>query len=267
MFKNYLKIAFRNLIRHKGYSFINIIGLAIGMACAILILLWVKNEMSFDNHHEKASRVYRVVVEFDNEGRKGAYTPPPLAAALKADFPEVQQVTRLGPWVSTSLVRFQDKSFLEKNIKGADAAIFDVLTIPFIRGNPGNAFKKPKSIVLTESVAQKYFGEQNPLGKTITINDPKNSYEVTGVVEDCPENTHFYFDFIRHREWEKVGWGSHCLFTYIVLPESYDYKKLEAKLPDFVVRIWAPIFNGSTVSVYRNILETRKTYTGSGSNP
>jgi putative ABC transport system permease protein len=236
MFKNYLKIAFRNLIRHKGYSFINIIGLSVGLACAILILLWVQNELSFDSHHKKKSQIYRVVVEFDIEGRRGAYTPPPMAAALKADFPEVLQVTRLGPWVSNWLVRYGDKSFLEKNIKGADAAVFDVFTIPFVRGNPGTAFKKPKSIVLTENMARKYFGNQNPLGKTISINDPKNTYEVTGVVEDCPENTHFYFDFIRHREWERVGWGSHCLFTYVVLPEGYNPAKLEDKLPDFVVR-------------------------------
>ena len=236
MFKNYLKIAVRNLIRFKGYSFINIVGLAIGVACTLLIVLWVQDELNFDRHHENASRIYRVVIELDMEGGSSAYTPPPLAAALKNDFPEIQQVTRLGPWVFNRLVSYQDKSFLEKNIKGADGAIFDVFTIPFVQGNPRTALSKPNSIVITESMARKYFGSQDPMGKTISINGPKNMYEVTGVVKDCPENTHFYFDFIRYRDWNTLSWGNHCLFTYILLPENYNPEMLEAKLPDFLIR-------------------------------
>lgn len=236
MIRNYFKIALRNLTRFKGYSFINIIGLAVGLACVMLILLWVHGELSFDSHHENASRIYRVVVQFEQEGRSGAYTPPPLAAALKKDFPEVQQVTRLSPWVFNCVVRHGDKTFLEKNIKGSDGSIFDVFTIPFVQGNPRTALSKPKSIVLTERMARKYFGSRNPLGQTISINDPKNIYEVTGVVKDCPQNTHFYFDFIGYSDWKTLSWGSHCLFTYILLPENTDPAKLEAKLPAFLVR-------------------------------
>jgi len=236
MFKNYLKIALRNLFRHKGYSFINITGLAIGMACAMLILLWVQNELSFDRHYEKASQIYRVVVDFGMEGRKGAYTPPPLAAALKKDFPEVKQVTRVDPWQRNLLIHFEGKSFLEKNIKGADTNIFNVFNIPFIQGDPKTALKEPNSIVITEKMARKYFGKKNPLGKSITINNPKNLYEVTGVVANCPKNSHFYFDFIRYRDWKGDSWGSHCLFTYIVLPKNYNYSELEAKFPDFIIR-------------------------------
>jgi putative ABC transport system permease protein len=236
MFKNYLKIALRNLIRHKGYSFINITGLAIGMACTMLILLWVQNELGFDSHHEKASQIYRVVIDFGKEGIRGAYTSPPLAAALKKDFPEVKQVARLSPWPRNLLIGFEGKTFLEKNLKYADGSIFDVFTIPFIRGNPKTALKKPNTIVITEKMANKYFGRQNPLGKSISINHPKDLYEVTGVVENYPKNSHFYFDFIGHRDWKGESWGSHCLFTYIVLPEHYKYKKLEAKFPEFVIR-------------------------------
>lgn len=265
MFKNYFKIAFRNIIKHKGYSFINISGLALGMACTILILLWVKDELNFDKYHEKADQIYRVGSQYrPTVDSRGAYTAPPMARAFLNDFPEVLQVVRLNLWQRNRLVNYKDKNFTEKGIILADASIFDVFTIPFIRGNPKTALTKPKTFVITQAIAKKYFGNEDPVGKVLTI-DNNEEYLVTGVVENCPHNSHFYFDFIASLVTSESSssdrWMSHCYFTYIVLQEGYPPSRLEAKFPDFIKRHYGPQFQKETgISIEEYFKDENKYY-------
>ena len=237
MLRNYLKIAFRNIKKHKIYSLINILGLAVGMAVCLLIYLWVHNELSFDKYHEKAGQIYRVGPVVEASKIKLSWSPPPLAAALKNDFPEVLQATRLISSSYSSLVGYKHKKFLENKRLYADSTIFDVFTIPFLKGNSKTALSNPKSVVLTEKIAKKYFGDKNPVGESIYIQNPESLFKVTGVVNNCPINSNLQYDYITTADFDEWGgWGSHCLFTYIVLPPDYSPARLESKFPDFIKR-------------------------------
>nr|NQU88840.1 ABC transporter permease [Bacteroidota bacterium] len=244
MFKNYIKIAFRNLLRHKGYSFINIVGLAVGMACFILITLFVLNELSFDKHHDKAGLIYRICSQFESAGMKGAYSVPPMAQALLDDFPEVQYAARLSLWPRNPLVIYENKQFLEKGLIYADSSIFNVFTIPVVLGNPETALTKPFTIVITKNIAEKYFGNENPLGKILLMGTAKNQFKVTAVVENCPHNSHFQFEMIASlsssETSRETSWGGSTYFTYIVLPENFPSSQLEAKFPGFIKRHMSP---------------------------
>lgn len=195
MFHNYLITAIRSLFRQKGFSLINILGLAIGLACALLILLWVQDELSFDKHHEKADRIFRVGTQFGpTSDQRGAFTAPPMAQAILNEFPEVLHAVRLDLWDKNVVVRRGNEYFTQKDLVGADGSLFDVFTIPFIQGNPDTALTQPGTIVLTEDTARKYFPDQNPLGLTLSIRN--KDYQVTGVVENCPLSSHFHFEML-----------------------------------------------------------------------
>ncbi|NIM90225.1 MAG: FtsX-like permease family protein [Candidatus Aminicenantes bacterium] len=247
LFWNYFKIAFRKIKRQKGYSLINIAGLAIGMVCCILILLWIQDELSFDRHHEKAKRIYRVGTQFGpTVDSREAFTAPPMAEALIDEFPEVLQAVRLDLWDEdiNLLVSHDEKHFMEKGIIWADSSIFDVFTIPFIIGNPKTALTQPGTVVIAEDTAQKHFGDEIPLGKTIKIES--DEYQITGVVENCPSNSHFQFNMIASLISEELSrdpeWDGHCYFTYLVLPDRYPPSQLEEKFPDFIKRHYGPEF-------------------------
>jgi putative ABC transport system permease protein len=240
---NYFKITIRKIRRQKGYSFINIFGLAIGMACTILILLWVQYELSFDKHHEKADRIYRVGTQFGpTSDQRGAFTAPPMAQAMLNEFPEVLHAVRLDLWDKNIVVRRSGEYFTQKDVVGADGSVFDVFTIPFIKGNPDTALTQPGTIVLTEDTAHKYFPDQNPLGLTLSIGN--KDYQVTGVVENCPLNSHFHFEMLTSLISEPLSrdpeWDGHCYFTYIVLPEGYNPSQLETKFPEFIKKHYGP---------------------------
>ncbi len=247
LFWNYFKVAFRKIKRQKGYSFINIAGLAIGMACCILILLWIQDELSFDRYHEKAKQIYRVGTQFGpTVDSRGAFTAPPMAEALVDEFPEVLQAVRLDPWDEdiNLLVSHDEKHFMEKGIIWADSSIFDVFTIPFVIGNPKTAINQPGTVVITKGTALKYFSDETPMGKTIKIEG--DDYQITGVVENCPSNSHFHFNMIASLISEELSrdpeWDGHCFFTYIVLPDRYPPSQLEEKFPDFIKRHYGPEF-------------------------
>ena len=258
---NYFKIAFRKIRRQKGYSFINVVGLAIGMACSILILLWIQDELSYDRFHDKANQIYRVTQVRGAERRKIAYTAPSTAQALLDDFPEVLSVTRIDIWPTHRLVSYEEKKFLEKGIIEADPSIFDVFMISFIRGNPKTALVNPDSIVITEKTAEKYFGDEDPIGKILVFNRG-NAYKVTGVVRNYPRNSHFNFDMILPLVVDNPHWRDHCLFTYIVLQEKYPPSKLEAKFPDFILRNWGSQFERETGSKLEDHLKKEENYYG-----
>ena len=165
MFKNYMKISFRNLLKFKGYSFINIIGLAVGLSSTILILLWVQDELSFDQFHEKANRTYRICsrIEFGNTLIDQTQTAAILPITLKKDFPEVEQTVKMGFPISASC-QYEDKIFMESNILPADSTFFDVFSFELIMGDKKSALNKPGTIVITEATAHRYFGSEDPNG-------------------------------------------------------------------------------------------------------
>jgi putative ABC transport system permease protein len=210
------------------------------MAAALILVLYVINELSFDGFHEKADRIYRVE---DQRGpdpaNRGFFTMPPLAPALKSSFPEIQDIARIVLWKRNLLVSYRDKRFIETNVAMADSSLFDVFTIPFLQGNPKDALRRPNTIVITDKIAQKLFGKEYPIGKSILFNATTN-YEITGVVSELPSNSHFFFDFIIPGDYTGMDWGDGCLQTYLTLPENYDSRQLEAKFPDFVRKQMGP---------------------------
>ena len=267
MFKNYLKIAWRNIKRHRVFSFINISGLAIGIACSVLIAIFVSFELSFDGHHENADQIYRVGSQYGpTVDKRGAYTAPPMAEAMLQEFPEIEHVARLSLWANNYLVEHKEKSYLEKGIIYADASIFDVFTIPFTLGNPKKALTDPYTVVITRSIAQKYFGNENPLGKSLNFNNWKNDYKITGVVENCPRNSHFQFDMIislvSTRSSRSDRWMQHTYFTYVVLQDGCAPSQLEAKFPDFIKRHYGPQFFADTGRSYDEHFQDENNYYG-----
>ena len=203
MFKNYFKIALRNVWGNKIFSFINIFGLAIGMACSLVIFLFVKDETSYDRFNKDANNIYRVVKNFINDD--GAFvpdatTPPALAPAMQREIPDVVCATRLfanPDWGQNFLFKYEGKKFNEQKIIFVDSNFFNVFTLRFLKGSAQHAFTDPNSIVITETVSKKYFGNTNPIGKTLVAEadqSPENLM-VTGVIKDVPANSHFHFDF------------------------------------------------------------------------
>ncbi|MBN1224221.1 MAG: ABC transporter permease [Candidatus Aminicenantes bacterium] len=243
MFKNYLKSAIRNVQRHRGYAFINITGLAIGMACCILITAYILRDISYDRFHEKADRIYRVVVDANVGGMtaKIAVSNTPLAPVLKKDYPEVLDVVRIDT-LPRVLVKYQDRQFYEDKIVFADASIFDVFSFPIIKGDTDSALSAAHTVVLTEDTAKKYFGNEDPVGKILNFYDQYN-FSVTGVVKNVPRNSHFSFDFLcsfeslyaRDRN-EMEVWLNFNKYTYVLLQNGFDYRILEQKLPALVDR-------------------------------
>src|SRR3990170_1103265 len=174
MLKNYLKIAFRTLWKNKKLSLINIGGLATGIACSLLIFLFVMDELSYDKHHHESELIHRVVKDFINDDGSripDATTPGPLAAAMQREIPEVEKITRLHPnWGQTTLIEYGDKKISEEKVCRVDSSFFDVFTIPFIKGDSKSALRDINSIVLTESTARRYFRNEDPIGKTLRMN-------------------------------------------------------------------------------------------------
>ena len=224
MWKNYLKIAYRNLIRQKGYAFINIFGLAVGLACCLLVLLYVLNELSYDRFHDDLKHLYRVHEVMSETDKEWASTPWAVAEVLRTTYGDRVQVARLrrrGPGHAGKVtVRRDDRMFIEQNLFYADSTIFDVLTFPLLAGNPDRALTHPLDLVLTETMATKYFGEENPIGQTLRLNDV--AHTVTGVLEDLPEHSHLRFDILASMPstWnptptDGAPWHFNIYYTYV----------------------------------------------------
>jgi len=236
MIRNYLKIAFRNLKRQKISTSINIVGLAIGLATCILIMLYVQDELSYDRYNEKADRIFRVALKLGLDGKDvgGPMLGPNVARDLQQEFPEVLKATRILNQ-GTEFVSYGTSSFKQDNLLAADSTFFEVFTIPFLKGDPKRALTEPNTLVLTEATARKYFGNQDPIGKALLFGSEKKPYRITGVVRNVPANSHFRFDMLislAGYDEQHIGWlYSINYYTYVLLPEKYDYKKLEAKIP------------------------------------
>ncbi len=244
MLKNYITIALRNLLRQKGFAIINILGLTIGLTVSALIILYIIHELGYDRFHKNADRIYRVAIHGEISGQEinVAVSSPPFGPALVNDYPEVVDYTRVNP-PHNSLFAFGDEKYYEDDILFADSSFFKIFTIPFIHGDPETALEVPRSIVLAESVATKYFGEEYPVGKVLRYND-RADLTVTGVCEDYPDNSHFTFQalisFSTLVEFQGEGWmntwGNFAMYNYIMLDEQANLESLNAKMPDFFIR-------------------------------
>lgn len=245
MFKNYLKIALRNIKKQKGYAFINITGLAIGMACCFLILIWVVDELRYDRFLDQGDRIYRVTLErqIDDNTSWRANSAVPMGEALKQDIPEIEESVRF--WRAYQpITTFGEKRFRQKGLYYTDPAVFSVFSFQFLAGNPDKALVNPSSIVLTMSYARMVFGDEDPIGKILTIEgyplDSKAKFNVTGIMEDLPRHSQFDFTAlasIKGIKREQSNWGSiKPIWTYVLLNENATPLQVENHFPKFVDR-------------------------------
>ena len=256
MIQNYLVVAIRNLLRHPAYSLINVIGLAIGMAACMLILLYIQEEFSYDRYHENANRIYRIVDDIESGGQtiETAGTPPGWAPALKRDYPEVEQFVRMRGTQTSWLITHGESRFYEKKIIWAEAALFELFSIPLIAGDPRTVLTEPYSMVVSEEMAFKYFGEEEALGKIINV-DQRWDFVVTGVMRNMPANSHTRSDmFASFSALRAMGldpdWENHDNnYTYLLLHEGASPEELEAQLPAFLERYAGDKFGEAGVTL------------------
>ncbi|MBN2264289.1 MAG: ABC transporter permease [Candidatus Aminicenantes bacterium] len=248
MFKNYLVVAWRTIVRNKAYSALNILGLAVGLSVFILIMLFVRTETSYDRYHANGGNIYRVVQEQPGNVYLGsnvfAVTPGPLAAAMVRDFPEVLEATRIDNWGNV-LVRVGEKSFMEDEIHWTDPQTFEIFSFPIVRGEGGSALTDPFSVLLSENAAGRFFGGADPIGRTIAMQafEMDSEFRVAGVFRDIPANSHFTMDVVapfetmgRIQERDLTRWGNNSFYTYVLLQEGSDPKALEEKLVPFIAK-------------------------------
>ncbi|HUC79274.1 MAG TPA: ABC transporter permease [Flavisolibacter sp.] len=247
MFRNYLKVALRNLWKQKTFSAINIIGLATGLCCFLLIAMYVMDELSYDQSHTKGDRIYRVSsdIKFNGSEMHFTQTPDLMAEVLQKDYPEIDATTRLYVNNGNKLVKKGSEFINEGDVGHVDSSFFEVFTIPAINGNTRGALNEPNTVVLTRKAAMKYFGTTDVVGKTIETNDNTSTlYKIMAVVEDVPKNSHFRFDFFFSMDNVQYQWGQHMsnnFHTYLLLKPGVDAAAFEKKaLNEYVVRYVLP---------------------------
>jgi putative ABC transport system permease protein len=262
MLQNYLISSYRGLLKNKQYTFINLAGLAVGISSLLLIALYVASELSYDRFHANADRIYRLYYQVGKPGEAVEF--PVLGAGvagqLKREFGEIQAATRVR-YTGSPLVSYGSNTFKEEAFAYVDANFFQVFSLSFVAGNPTTALTKPNSVVITEQVAQKYFGQEDPVGKSLQFKAWNTFYQVTGVIKSLPANAHFHFDFFASMaslaEAEDNRWIANTSFyTYLLLPKVYDYQKLEAKLPLATEKYLGPEIASSWGKSYQELKRT-----------
>ena len=251
MLKNLIKTAFRHILKHFGYSILNILGLTLGITSALFLIIYVADEVSYDRFHEKADRIYRVSSKITEPDDQFTWNVAqiPFGPQVVHDYPEVQSFVRFIN-MGRSLYKFEDKEFNEEDFFYADSTLFDIFTYRVIKGEVKTALREPKKIILTETIAQKYFGKDDPIGKTLTSGN--NTFEVTGVIEDVPFNSHFRFDAIaaRNNLPKQIGtWGNFGVFTYLLFPENFDVKAFETKMQGMYDAYMKTIFESMKIKI------------------
>ena len=246
MFTNYLRVAFRNLWRHKGFSLLNILGLTVGMAAFFLIFLYVRFELSYDSFHSKANRIYRIVSDVQTPAGLQHFTNPPLPATIgmREQLPEIEKLTRVSIGDNWMVIRDNGEVFETDDVSMADSAFFNVFDFPLVKGDPKKVLAGPQSVVLSETTAKKFFGTIDPVGKVLIMTRDKFPCTVTGVMKDMPENAHFRAQMIIsmatfyradssfNQQWGNYGWS-----TYAVLRPGASAAGLQAKFPAFIDRV------------------------------
>jgi putative ABC transport system permease protein len=246
MIKNFLKTAWRNLIKNKTYSIINILGLAIGLSCFLLIAMYVIDELSFDRYNDKAGRIYRINsdIKFGGAEMHMPVTSDMMGQLLKKDYPEAEQYTRIYTFNGNKLIKKGNEYINEAKVAHVDSTFFDVFTLPAIEGNTKTALDEPNTVVLTKSTALKYFGTTDVVGKTIETNDNDHTfYKVTAIIKDIPENSHFHFDFLFSMKNVDYRWGqltSHNFYTYLLLRPGTNYKAFEKHFAEYTEKYVLP---------------------------
>jgi len=254
MIRNYIKTAYRSLLKNKGFTFLNVLGLSVGLATCLLIVFYVVDELGYDKYNTKADRIYRFGVDAKLNGNAGVYATSEVnwKNILLTRFPEVEKVARLvdknGLFLSPQkfYVRKNNGDILEKNIVFTESSLFDVFTLPMVDGSPSTALDEPNTAVVTESTAKKYFNKVNVVGQTLTIND-SSTYKITGVIKDIPAQSQFNYDFFlsfsSRPESKSTSWGYAGLHNYLLLKPGTDVKKLEKAITDIETK---SSFNPST---------------------
>ncbi len=236
MFKNYLKIAWRNILKNKGIFSINIVGLALGIASCLIITLFVVDELSYDRYNKKADEIVNVVfrAKINGEEIKEGAVMAPVGESLKHEFPEVLDATRIRN-IGTPKIIIDNQSYREDRFAFVDANFFNVFTLPIIEGDSRNPLQEPNTAVITKTEAEKFFGAQDAIGKLFYLEGQEQPFRVTGVIDEVPRNSHFHFDIFASIEGldeaKSDSWFKGDFFTYLLLKEGSDYKNLETKLP------------------------------------
>lgn len=246
MFKSYLKIAFRNVIRYRGYTFINVLGLAIGIACCLLIMLWVTDELGYDKFNANYDRIYRVVSANHDSGQQEYEwkNAAPMAAAMKADFPEISAATMLRP-MKAHLFTDENNHTFKEDLYLVEPDFFTIFSFPLAEGDVATALSSPNSVILTRAMAERFYGKESPLGKILRI-DGTYEMTVTGVVENVPEKSHLQFDclapFVLINKFMAAygniinNWGAHGFATYVMLNDPGSAAGLKAKLDGYLAK-------------------------------
>ena len=240
MFKNYLKTSLRNLLKYKGLSFINISGLALGMTAFILISVWVMYEFSYDRFHENRDFIYRINEKrlFQGNLEYSHRTPGLLSNELKNAFPEIKNSARHS-WTGTRVMKYEDRVYNENWIVCVDREFFDIFTFPLLRGDKNSLFNDPYSIAISEEIAEKYFGDKDPLGKVITM-DGRYNFTVTGILKDVPSNSHLQFNMavpfriVETLGWMVDSWTFSLASTYVQLEQNTNADEFESKISGFI---------------------------------
>ena len=245
MLQNYFKLAVRNILKHKFFSAINILGMSIGIAACLLILLYVVDELSFDRFHANADRIYQVGLQakIGDQDVTTANTCPPMAETLVEEVPGVEAATRISNFWGTPSLKYGDKAFTEEKVFHADSNFFEFFGYKLLEGDIETALKEPNTVVLTRSIATKYFGNESPLGKLITVGGHQ-TYTITGVAEDAPLNSHFIFKVLLSsasaEQMQRNAWLNNFLYTYFRTDEHTNVSDIESKFPDLVTKYVGP---------------------------
>jgi putative ABC transport system permease protein len=259
MLINYFKIAWRNIKRNKLFSAINILGLSIGIALCFIIMLYVQDELSYDRFNKNAGQIARIIFNASINGGKISESGimAPVAETMKKDFPEVKETARLLR-IGIVKVNYAEKTFKNDVLAYADPSFFSLFTLPLIEGDAKTALSQPHTLIITNKIAKKYFGNENPIGKTLGFDDNKEMYKVTGVIENIPSNSHFHFDmFASMVGWEPAmsdSWMNGDFHTYLLLKPNADYAAMESRFPAMVEKYMGPQIQrdmGMTISQFR----------------
>jgi len=251
MLKNLIKTAIRNIGNNLGYSALNVLGLTLGLTSALFLIIYITDELSYDRYHENADRIYRVqshITETDDEFT-WILAQVPFAEQVQLDYPEIESVNRFINF-GRSLFSVDEIEFFESNFYYADTTVFDIFTYEFIYGSPDGSLDRPNDIVLTKTIAEKYFGKENPVGKS--LKSEENFYEVTGVIKDVPGNSHLRFDALVSRLTlpEQFGtWGNFGVFTYIMFPENTNVNEFQVKMQEMYDKYMASIFEAIGITI------------------